>query len=88
MPGCVNMQNTSVQSMNIYTSICLCCNYTLLPQCFLIAVVMLSFVIKREYRATMAEENLHHSGPVYSFDLKISTIVALFPLITLLMTPP
>ena len=42
----------------------------------------------REYRATMAEENLHHSGPVWSFDLKISTIVALFPLITLLMTPP
>ena len=42
----------------------------------------------REYRATMAEENLHYSGPVCSFDLKISTIVALFPLITLLMTPP
>ena len=41
----------------------------------------------REYRATMAEEILHHSGPVWSFDLKISTIVALFPLITHLMTP-
>ena len=42
----------------------------------------------REYRATMAEENLHHSGPVWPYDLKISTIVALFSLITLLMTPP
>ena len=46
------------------------------------------YILPREYRATMAEENLHHSGPVCSFDLKISTIVALFPLITLLMTPP